>query len=137
MKNFKIKKQNPILFFMMSVVLVVFLTAAQTSKWSAPDAAKKVANPVASDANSIAEGKKIYVSDCQKCHGKKGLGDGPNASELDNPLEALNSAGMKAQTDGELFWKISEGKKPMPSAKKTLSETQRWQVLDYIRTLAK
>lgn len=137
MKNLKISKLNSVFILLVSCAAVVFLTAAQTSKWTAPDAAKKVSNPVPSDANSIAEGKKVYVSDCQKCHGKKGMGDGPNASELDKPLDPLNNASMKGQTDGEVFWKISEGKKPMPSGKKTLTDQQRWQVLNYIRTFAK
>jgi|ERR1039457_7017149 mono/diheme cytochrome c family protein len=137
MKNLKkISKLNSVLMLLITGVIVVSLSAFQSSKWKAPDAAKGVKNPTTADANNIAEGKKVYTSDCQKCHGKKGMGDGPNASELDNPLEPLNSAGIKAETDGELFWKMSEGKKPMPSAKKTLSETQRWQLVDYIRTFA-
>ncbi|MEI6815322.1 MAG: cytochrome c [Bacteroidota bacterium] len=137
MKNLKSKSQNSIIFLLASFVMVIFLTAAQTAKWTAPETAKKTANPVPSDATSIGEGKKIYESDCKKCHGKKGMGDGPNASELDKPLDPLNNASMKGQTDGEVFWKITEGRKPMPSGKKTLTEQQRWQVLNYIRTFAK
>ncbi len=38
--------------------------------------------------------------------------------------------------EGEIFWKISEGRRPMPSFKKQLTEEQRWQLVNYLRTLA-
>lgn len=40
------------------------------------------------------------------------------------------------ETDGELFWKITEGRSPMLSWKGSLTETQRWEIVDYIKTLA-
>jgi mono/diheme cytochrome c family protein len=43
---------------------------------------------------------------------------------------------ISSQADGELFWKVTEGKKPMPTYRKLLTETDRWSVIDYIRTLA-
>jgi len=45
------------------------------------------------------------------------------------------STKVKAQTDGALFWKISEGRSPMVSWK-SLSETQRWELVNYIKTFA-
>jgi mono/diheme cytochrome c family protein len=36
-----------------------------------------------------------------------------------------------------LFYKISEGNSPMPPYKASLTEAQRWDLVDYIRTLAK
>ncbi len=38
-------------------------------------------------------------------------------------------------TDGEIFYKISNGKKPMPPMNRKLSETERWQVVHHVRTL--
>ncbi len=112
-----------------------FLTA--DDKWTAPAEAAKVKNPVASNDASIAEGKKMYVKICNDCHGKKGKGDGPKSSELDKPPGDFTKPDFAKQTDGELFWKITNGKKPMPSLKKELTEEQRWQVINYIRTLGK
>ena len=43
---------------------------------------------------------------------------------------------MTRMTDGELFWKISEGHRPMPAFKNKLSEEERWQLVDYIRTFS-
>ncbi len=44
---------------------------------------------------------------------------------------------MRPQTDGELFWKISEGRDPMPSFKGQLTDTQIWQLVNYVRTFSK
>ncbi len=106
-------------------------------KWTAPAEAAKVKNPIASNDASIAEGKKMYVKICNDCHGKKGKGDGPKSSELDKTPGDFTKPDFQKQTDGELFWKITTGKKPMPSLKKELTEEQRWQVINYIRTLNK
>ncbi|HVV55133.1 MAG TPA: cytochrome c, partial [Mucilaginibacter sp.] len=62
--------------------------------------------------------------------------DGPAAVAL-NPKPADHSSeAVQKETDGSLFWKMSEGRKPMPSYKTMLSEKQRWELVDYIRTLA-
>lgn len=105
--------------------------------WTAPASSKNLKNPVAVDAASLSAGKKAYKKECLSCHGKKGKGNGPSAVTLDVRPPSLLTDKVKAQTDGELFWKITKGKKPMSSAKKSLTETQRWQVVNYIRQLAK
>jgi mono/diheme cytochrome c family protein len=109
----------------------------QTDKWPTPDAAAKKANPVASDDKSIAAGKTIYINNCKSCHGTKGKGDGPKSSELDKEPTDMTKADFIKQSDGALFYKITEGKKPMPSFKKDLTEELRWQVINYVRTLGK
>ena len=89
------------------------------------------------DETSIAAGKKVYENECLSCHGKKGKGDGPHSATLEKTPGDLTSAKVQDQTDGELFWKITEGRKPMPTLKKTLTDEQRWQVINYVRTLKK
>ncbi len=93
-------------------------------------------NPVPSDAESIAAGKKTYLTNCLACHGDAGKGDGPAAVALTPRPRDLSDPKIASQSDGELFWKITEGKKPMPAYEKLLSETDRWKVIDYVRTLA-
>ncbi len=104
------------------------------AKWTAPAEADKKKNPVASDATSIAAGKDIYTKNCASCHGKKGKGDGPKSADLDKVPNDFSKSDFTKQTDGAIFWKISEGKKPMPSFKKDLTDEQRWSVINYIRT---
>jgi mono/diheme cytochrome c family protein len=43
---------------------------------------------------------------------------------------------MGLRTDGELFWMITEGHKPMPAFRGTMTEEQRWHLVDYVRTFA-
>lgn len=107
-------------------------------EWKAPARAAQKQNPVPLDANSVAQGKAVYVRECLSCHGQQGKGDGPSASGLEKfPGDLTDSQRMSAQSDGELFWKISEGKTPMPTMKKTLTEEERWQVVHYIREFVK
>jgi mono/diheme cytochrome c family protein len=105
-------------------------------EWKAPASADDKKNPVPSDDKSIAAGKGVYVANCLACHGTTGKGDGPAAAALgpDHKPGDLPSRKTQQQSDGALFWKISEGRKPMPTYSKLISETQRWQVIDYIRT---
>ena len=104
-------------------------------KWlsPAPSAAKK--NPVASTQNSIAAGQKIYSKTCMMCHGKTGDADGPAVIELNIHPAKLSDPQLNTEPDGALFWKITTGKKPMPAYGKRLSETDRWNLVNYIRTL--
>jgi mono/diheme cytochrome c family protein len=111
-------------------------TAAEDSAWNAPARAARKKNPVPSDDKSIAAGKTVFVKECQSCHGTAGKGDGPAAKDLEKGPGDLSSAKVQEQSDGAIFWKVTEGRKPMPSFSSTLSDDQRWQVINYVRTLA-
>ena len=108
---------------------------AQSSDWRAPPWAANRPNPVPPNADTIAVGQKLYVANCLGCHGPQGKGDGPAAAVLNKKPANLGARIEETgERDGELFWKISEGHPPMPSWKVTpLSETQRWQLVNYIR----
>ncbi|MDP1725288.1 MAG: cytochrome c [Bacteroidota bacterium] len=102
--------------------------------WVAPPDADKVSNPLMRSAISATEGKKIYMQICVVCHGDKGKGDGIGGLAL-NPRPAnFSSQKVQVQTDGAIFWKITEGRPPMASYKTILTETQRWQLVNFIRT---
>ena len=124
-------------FVLFAVCLVLASFVPQQSEWKAPASAKNIKNPIPANAASLAAGKTVYINECLECHGKKGLGNGPKSADLDKAPESFNNLKVKNQTDGELSWKIKEGRKPMPSTKKTLTDDQRWQVLNYIRTFCK
>jgi len=105
--------------------------------WKAPPAAANRPNPVPANANTLALGQKLYAANCQTCHGDSGRGDGPGGAALEKKPADLGAC-IKAnnETDGSLFWKISEGRSPMVSWKGSLSETQRWELVNYIKTFA-
>jgi mono/diheme cytochrome c family protein len=111
---------------------------SMSGKWlsPAPSAAKK--NPIASTQDSIAAGQKIYSKTCAMCHGKSGDADGPAVIELNiHPARLSDPQLMGPESDGSLFWKITTGKKPMPAYGKRLSDTDRWNLVNYVRTLSK
>jgi mono/diheme cytochrome c family protein len=108
-----------------------------TEKWTAPAAEARKKNPVAVSESSLAAGQKLYVKRCVACHGKAGNGDGPDAANLGIHPAKLSDGLIREQTDGELFWKITVGKKPMPNYGSRLSPTDRWNVINYLRSLVR
>jgi mono/diheme cytochrome c family protein len=131
------KKYIPLLFAAIFLtVLTAFVTKSQNDPWPVPDKYKNMANPVKSDATSLATGKELYNQHCKSCHGTKGKGDGPKAAQLDTECGDFTSADFKKQTDGALFYKTFEGRKDMPSYKKKIPEQDDiWAVVNYIRTM--
>lgn len=120
--------------FLMSSTVVKY---GERSPWIAPKWADTIKNPLKGNKEAIEAGKKIYGTYCTVCHGLKGRGDGVAAASL-NPRPADHtSEKFQAQSDGAIFWKMTTGRPPMASYSTTLSKTQRWQVIDYIRTLKK
>lgn len=110
---------------------------SQAKKFPSPKSADTIKNPISSNETSILLGKKTYTQYCVTCHGEKGKGDGIAAPGLAKPPADHTSKFVQSQTDGALFWIITVGNNPMPSYRTTLSATQRWQVVNYIRTLVK
>lgn len=108
-----------------------------TDKWIAPAAEAQKKNPVAVTESSLAAGQKIYLKRCVACHGKRGNGDGPDAADLGIDPAKLSDPAIRVETDGELFWKITVGKKPMPGYGTRLSPADRWNVINYLRSFAK
>src|SRR5262252_2281920 len=105
-----------------SIVIIAFALwfclaiAADSSSeaWKAPASEAAQKNPIPANQNSKAIGQKIYAKRCAGCHGNSGNGDGPDAVDLDiHPAKLSQVAGQ--EYDGALFWKITTGKKPMPS----------------------
>ena len=121
---------------LMSVFGLIFSAVATTDDaWTAPARASAKKSSVAADATSIARGKAVYTAECFTCHGGSGKGDGPQAKDLEkNPG---NLTKLQGQSAGALFWKVSEGKTPMPTFSSKLTEQQRWDVVNYIETLGK
>jgi len=103
--------------------------------WACPDKDAKVESPVKPDAATLETGKAVWSQHCKSCHGKTGKGDGTKAETIEISCGDFTSDTYKKKSAGELFWKTSEGRKPMPSFKQKLSDVERWSVIMYTKTL--
>ncbi len=93
-------------------------------------------NPVAPSVESIASGKGLYQVHCQVCHGPRGRGDGPAAKGLNpRPPDLVRSA--RLLPDGVLAGVIAEGRGAMPSFKATLTESQIWDLTNFVKGLGR
>ncbi|HKW27602.1 MAG TPA: c-type cytochrome [Terriglobales bacterium] len=113
---------------------LVCLGIAQTDnppakKWEAPADAAAKANPESKNPDAQANGRKLYMRTCVGCHEEDGSGKDTGAANLRSP-------DVQAQSDGALFWKVTNGNSEagMPSFA-SLPETDRWDVVTFVRTL--
>lgn len=124
------------------MVIAIILFSQQSfgqkdKKWVAPPEACNVKNPLEGNTTVLKSAKVLYTQMCAPCHGEKGRGDGPAAAAL-NPRPADHSSkSVQSETDGSLFWKMTNGRGPMQSFKTKLTDAQRWSLVNYIRTLKK
>lgn len=88
-------------------------------------------------AADVANGKKVYVDKCLRCHGEKGRGDGPKASALSKKaMDYTDKKRMAEVTDAQLKQVLLAGNPPMPGYKGRLSDKDVDDVIAYIRTFA-
>jgi mono/diheme cytochrome c family protein len=137
---------KPFVIFLMLLIcaLPAAAQAAQTHLQSSPATSKIPAeamqqvNPVKPTAESIAQGKKYYGYDCAMCHGENGDGQGEVAKDEKLKLKDYREpAALQGMTDGELFYVIKNGKGQMPPEGDRLKSTELWNLVNYIRSLAK
>jgi len=111
---------------------------------NAPARMQEKRNPLPSSPENLERGRQLYYKDarpteCKLCHGIHGNGNGRLAPGLDPaPRNFTCSELMKTISDGQLFWIITHGSRgtAMPSHKGTLTETEIWQLIHFIRGFA-
>lgn len=94
-------------------------------------------NPVEADEASITRGAELYDMHCKLCHGQTFEGNGPIAPFLANKPANLTSPVVQSKSDGSIFLTISNGVAgKMPPMNENLLVTDRWDLVNFIRTLA-
>ena len=134
MNNF-ISKLTITLFI--SLFLFAFTKLEQNDEWIVPESAKNVKNPTSyDDSEGKSVGKSLWNKHCKSCHGKEGFGDGSKAEELETFPGDFSTEEFQTQTDGSLFYKLTEGRDDMPEfTKKIPDEEDRWFLVNYMRGL--
>ena len=102
-----------------------------------PEPLRFIRSPVPATPENLAAGRQIYQNHCAVCHGPQGKGNGPLAATL-NPRPVDLTVHARLHTEGELYFWVTNGIKgsAMPPWGESLNDTQRWQVVGFIRTLA-
>jgi len=136
----KSKTPTKILLGLVIVLILVSIGMAALHKtpWSVPLEDKLRKNPLPANDANLNAAKPIYNEYCSNCHGDTGKGDGSDAMMYDPaPSDLTEPKHMNHLTDGEIFYQITQGRKPMPSFRKKLTEDQRWQLVILVRTFAR
>ena len=94
--------------------------------------------PVDADDVSIQRGSELFAINCVICHGENGMGDGVIGTFFTNKPTDLTSPAVQALSDGSIFMVISNGKEGrMPPLNENFSVRERWDLVNFVRTLAK
>ncbi len=127
--------------YSLSVALFLMIFCFEKAKsqnrppWITPGSVMSRVNPLQGNIATLKNAKTLYINTCGPCHGDKGKGDGIAAIAC-NPQPADHTSDyVQKETDASLYWKISEGRGPMPQYKNSLPEDQIWGLINYIRTL--
>ncbi len=121
--------------FISSTIISCKSSTSSNAEWEAPDDAHELVNPFAKNTAALQKGKQLYNLYCQSCHGETGFGDGAARGPLGMRPANFHDEKIKKQSNGELFWKLTTGRKDMPSFEQILSEEQRWLLVSYISNI--
>jgi mono/diheme cytochrome c family protein len=130
-----------------AIIFLAALSAQQTppapkttppSYAAIPVEAARQPNPVKSSPESLARAKKWWTLDCAMCHGSAGDGKGSLAADMKLKIADFTDPNtLKDRTDGELFYIIKNGHQDMPPEGDRIKPEENWDLVNYVRSLAK
>jgi mono/diheme cytochrome c family protein len=113
------------------------VVSAQNS-WSIPAGGAEEKNPNTVNADMVKKGEALFMSKCSRCHGRTGMGDGPDGDPQNLPADLTDPYRAPLNPDGTLFYKVWNGKgNEMPAFKSEMTKDEVWSVVEYIKTLRK
>lgn len=103
-------------------------------------ASRQVPNPLDSmSSGQMKEAERLYLVNCGICHGQNLDGNGPlwnngNGPYAASPRNLVTDPVVTGMPDGQMFYSITYGKGQMGPYGPQLSTTQRWMIVNYIRS---
>ena len=117
--------------------IVAYWIVQENRPWIVPREYRSLKNPLTPSETNLNAARQIYADECAQCHGDRGKGDGPEArSHYPLPADLTDTKLLANVTDGEIFYQISEGRRPMPSFKRRLTKDQRWRLVLLVRSFS-
>jgi mono/diheme cytochrome c family protein len=121
----------------LTFAIVAYWMVQENKPWVVPAEYKNLKNPLAPSESNLNAARQIYADECAQCHGDRGKGDGPEArSHYPLPADLTDPKLLANVADGEIFYQISEGRRPMPSFKNRLTPDERWQLVLLVRSFS-
>lgn len=114
------------------LLLLVPLSMMAQSDWMVSEDKQADKNPIAFSEESVKAGKVVFMANCKSCHGDPTKANG--LPLVPPPTDLGMQAFLDKNTDGSIFHKVTDGKATMPQYGSILSEDDRWNVVNYIRS---
>jgi mono/diheme cytochrome c family protein len=131
---------GPIAIWATAFVVVVrpHAMGAQGSGWTIPQTAAAQTNPIVVTEATLAAGKKLFASKCERCHGPAGKGDGEDANpDHLHDMDLTKGDDAAQNPDGVVFYKVWNGRSSpqMPAFSEQITADQAWTIVAYVQTL--
>lgn len=121
---------NKLKLIVVAGVLMLLTPVVLSQDWVVPEELAMTSNPSEYTLDNVKLGKAIYTKNCKSCHGDPGKN---NPLAL-NPMPVdMASEKMQANSEGALFYKITNGRGVMPPFESTLPESDRWLLVNFIQ----
>lgn len=112
------------------ITMILFLSVNVFAQdWVVPADQKDLENPQSYNLSNVKKGKELFTKNCKSCHGDPGKN---NVLPLVPPPVDIASERMQKNTEGEIFYKITNGRGAMPQFKATISDDDRWRIVNFI-----
>jgi hypothetical protein len=116
-------------------IIIIFLLISShqilAQEWVVPEDKKGKLSPFAFNEETRKAGGRLYTINCMSCHGTPGKA---NFSNLVPPPGDPATEKIQHNSDGEIFFKITSGRGPMPSFKNSIQANDIWKLISFLRS---
>jgi hypothetical protein len=117
--------------FIFIIILQISPLYLIAQEWVVPEDKMGKLSPFMFGTESRKAGERLYTINCMSCHGTPGKG---NFIALVPPPGDPATEKIQHNNDGEIFFKVTTGRGPMPSFKNALSANDIWNIISFLRS---